>query len=106
MPRKLLPLAWPCLSLLSLLSLVQCTRLGSHLNMLLRQYQQFQSSADSLQTWMQACEANVEKLLSDTVASDPGVLQQQLATTKVSQDTGHCIALLRVPQSKANTGIG
>ncbi|KAK1340171.1 hypothetical protein QTO34_018736 [Cnephaeus nilssonii] len=50
--------------------------------MLLGHYQQFQSSADSLQAWMQACEVKVEKLLSDTVASDPGVLQQQLATTK------------------------
>nr|XP_023488814.1 microtubule-actin cross-linking factor 1 isoform X28 [Equus caballus] len=64
----------------------KCTRLGSHLNMLLGQYQQFQSGANSLQTWMQACEANVEKLLSDTVASDPGVLQQQLATTKQLQE--------------------
>lgn len=62
--------------------------------MLLGQYQQFQSSANSLQAWMQACEANVEKLLSDTIASDPMVLQQQLATTKVSQDTGCWIALL------------
>ncbi|KAB0404951.1 hypothetical protein E2I00_002352, partial [Balaenoptera physalus] len=45
-------------------------------------YQQFQSSAESLQAWMKACEANVAKLLSETVASDPGVLQQQLVTTK------------------------
>lgn len=60
--------------------------------MLLGQYQQFQSSADSLKAWMQAHEANVQKLLSDTVASDPGVLQQQLATTKVSQDTDCFIA--------------
>ncbi|XP_023618542.1 microtubule-actin cross-linking factor 1 isoform X6 [Myotis lucifugus] len=64
----------------------KCTRLGSHLNMLLGHYQQFQSSADSLQAWMQACEVKVEKLLSDTVASDPGVLQQQLATTKQLQE--------------------
>ncbi|OWK04762.1 MACF1, partial [Cervus elaphus hippelaphus] len=60
----------------------KCTHLGTHLNMLLGQYQQFQSSADSLQAWMKACEASVKKLLSDTVASDPGVLQQQFATTK------------------------
>ncbi|KAJ1063908.1 hypothetical protein K5549_009220 [Capra hircus] len=60
----------------------ECTRLGTHLNTLLGQYQQFQSSADSLQAWMKACEASVKKLLSDTVASDPGVLQQQFATTK------------------------
>uniref|UniRef100_A0A2I3MQE6 Microtubule actin crosslinking factor 1 n=1 Tax=Papio anubis TaxID=9555 RepID=A0A2I3MQE6_PAPAN len=64
----------------------ECTRLGSHLNMLLGQYHQFQNSADSLQAWMQTCEANVGKLLSDTVASDPGVLQQQLATTKQLQE--------------------
>ncbi|XP_042805008.1 microtubule-actin cross-linking factor 1 [Panthera leo] len=64
----------------------KCTRLGSHLNMLLGRYQQFQSTADSLQAWMQACEANVEKLLSDTVASDPGILQQQLATAKQLQE--------------------
>ncbi|KAL4667192.1 hypothetical protein H8959_005881 [Pygathrix nigripes] len=64
----------------------ECTRLGSHLNMLLGQYHQFQNSADSLQAWMQTCEANVGKLLSDTVAYDPGVLQQQLATTKQLQE--------------------
>uniref|UniRef100_A0A667G971 Spectrin repeat containing nuclear envelope protein 1 n=2 Tax=Lynx canadensis TaxID=61383 RepID=A0A667G971_LYNCA len=64
----------------------ECTRLGSHLNMLLGRYQQFQSTADSLQAWMQACEANLEKLLSDTVASDPGILQQQLATAKQLQE--------------------
>ncbi|KAB1269108.1 Microtubule-actin cross-linking factor 1; isoforms 1/2/3/5 [Camelus dromedarius] len=64
----------------------KCTRLGSHLNMLLGRYQQFQSSADSLQAWMKACEADVEKLLSDTIASDPGVLQQQFATTKQLQE--------------------
>ncbi|XP_034505673.1 microtubule-actin cross-linking factor 1 isoform X15 [Ailuropoda melanoleuca] len=64
----------------------KCTRLGSHLNMILGQYQQFQSCTDCLQSWIQACEANVEKLLSDTIASDPGVLQQQLATTKQLQE--------------------
>ncbi|XP_075410315.1 microtubule-actin cross-linking factor 1 isoform X1 [Tenrec ecaudatus] len=64
----------------------KCARLGSHLNMLLGQYQQFQSSVDSLQAWMRTCEASVEKLLSDTVASDPGILQQQLATTKQLQE--------------------
>lgn len=73
--------------------------------MLLGHYQQFQSSADSLQAWMQACEVKVEKLLSDTVASDPGVLQEQLATTKVSQDTGCCTAWFIVPKSKANIGL-
>ncbi|XP_049734789.1 microtubule-actin cross-linking factor 1 isoform X2 [Elephas maximus indicus] len=64
----------------------KCTQLGSHLNTLLGQYQQFQSSVDSLQAWVRTCEAHVEKLLSDTVASDPGILQQQLATTKQLQE--------------------
>ncbi|XP_026964809.1 microtubule-actin cross-linking factor 1 isoform X4 [Sagmatias obliquidens] len=64
----------------------KCARLGAHLNLLLGQYQKFQSSAESLQAWMKACEANVEKLLSETVASDPGVLQQQLVTTKQLQE--------------------
>uniref|UniRef100_A0A8C0XN68 Microtubule-actin cross-linking factor 1 n=1 Tax=Castor canadensis TaxID=51338 RepID=A0A8C0XN68_CASCN len=64
----------------------KCTQLGSHLNMLLGQYQQFQSSADTLQAWIQTCGTNVEKLLSDTIASDPGVLQQQLVTTKKLQE--------------------
>lgn len=90
-----------CFGLLSLLSLAQCTRLGAHLNTLLGQYQQFQSSADSLQAWMKACEASVKKLLSDTVASDPGVLQQQFATTKVSQGMGSCYTQLRVPSKQS-----
>lgn len=81
--------------------MAQCTRLGAHLNLLLGQYQQFQSSAESLQAWMKACEANVEKLLSETVASDPGVLQQQLVTTKVSQYTSCCAAWLRVASKRS-----
>lgn len=90
-----------CFGLLSLLSLAQCTHLGAHLNTLLGQYQQFQSSADSLQAWMKACEASVKKLLSDTVASDPGVLQQQFATTKVSRGTGSCSTQLRAPPKQS-----
>lgn len=74
--------------------------------MLLGQYQQFQSCTDSLKAWMQACEASVEKLLSDTVASDPGVLQQQLATTKVGRDVGCSTRWVEYPQNKANTHKG
>lgn len=55
---------------------------------------------------MKACEASVEKLLSDTIASDPGVLQQQLATTKVSQGTAVGLHGLEYPQSKPNACIG
>ncbi|XP_038613930.1 microtubule-actin cross-linking factor 1 isoform X2 [Tachyglossus aculeatus] len=63
----------------------KCSKLGSHLNTLLDRYQQFQSSTDGLQTWMQQCEVEVERLLADTVASDPKLLQQQLTSTKQLQ---------------------
>uniref|UniRef100_F6YYH0 Microtubule actin crosslinking factor 1 n=1 Tax=Ornithorhynchus anatinus TaxID=9258 RepID=F6YYH0_ORNAN len=63
----------------------KCSKLGSHLNTLLDRYQQFQGSTDGLQAWMQQCEAEVERLLADTVASDPKILQQQLASTKVNR---------------------
>uniref|UniRef100_A0A8B9PQ30 Microtubule actin crosslinking factor 1 n=1 Tax=Apteryx owenii TaxID=8824 RepID=A0A8B9PQ30_APTOW len=62
----------------------KCTKLGSHLNTLLDHYQQFQEVAESLRTWLQESEAAVGKLLSETVSSDPAVLQKQLASAKVS----------------------
>ncbi|XP_052666671.1 microtubule-actin cross-linking factor 1 isoform X23 [Harpia harpyja] len=60
----------------------KCTKLGSHLNTLLDHYQQFQEVAESLRTWLQESETAVGKLLSETVSSDPAVLQKQLASTK------------------------
>ncbi|XP_075029410.1 microtubule-actin cross-linking factor 1 isoform X7 [Calonectris borealis] len=60
----------------------KCTKLGSHLNTLLDHYQQFQEVAESLRTWLQESEAAVGKLLSETVSSDPAVLQKQLASAK------------------------
>ncbi|NXK06197.1 MACF1 factor, partial [Herpetotheres cachinnans] len=63
----------------------KCTKLGSHLNTLLDHYQQFQGVAESLRTWLQESEAAVGKLLSETVSSDPAVLQKQLASTKQLQ---------------------
>ncbi|XP_074073694.1 microtubule-actin cross-linking factor 1 isoform X3 [Macrotis lagotis] len=63
----------------------KCNKLGSHLNMLLDHSQQFQNSVDSLQAWIQECESKVKHLLLDPVASDPTVLQQQLANTKQLQ---------------------
>ncbi|NXN97313.1 MACF1 factor, partial [Rhinopomastus cyanomelas] len=59
----------------------QCTKLGSHLGTLLDHYQHFQEVTESLRTWLQESEAAVGKLLSETVSSDPAVLQQQLAST-------------------------
>lgn len=72
-----------CILPLCLAASLQCTKLGSHLNTLLDHYQQFQEVAESLRTWLQESEAAVGKLLSETVSSDPAVLQKQLASTKV-----------------------
>ncbi|NXP20400.1 MACF1 factor, partial [Scytalopus superciliaris] len=63
----------------------KCSKLGSHLNTLLDHYQQFQEVAESLRKWLQESEAAVGKLLSETVSSDPAVLQKQLASTKQLQ---------------------
>ncbi|NXT43937.1 MACF1 factor, partial [Pelecanoides urinatrix] len=63
----------------------KCTKLGSHLTTLLDHYQQFQGVAESLRTWLQESEAAVGKLLSETVSSDPAVLQKQLASAKQLQ---------------------
>ncbi|XP_064381197.1 microtubule-actin cross-linking factor 1 isoform X7 [Dromaius novaehollandiae] len=63
----------------------KCTKLGSHLNTLLDHYQQFQEVAESLRTWLQESEAAVGKLLSETVSSDPAVLQKQLTSAKQLQ---------------------
>ncbi|XP_050182375.1 LOW QUALITY PROTEIN: microtubule-actin cross-linking factor 1-like [Myiozetetes cayanensis] len=63
----------------------KCSKLGSHLNTLLDHYQQFQEVAESLRTWLQESETAIGKLLSETVSSDPAVLQKQLASTKQLQ---------------------
>ncbi|XP_010014318.1 PREDICTED: microtubule-actin cross-linking factor 1-like, partial [Nestor notabilis] len=63
----------------------KCTKLGSHLSTLLDHYQQFQEVAESLRTWLQESEAAVGKLLSETVSSDPAILQKQLASAKQLQ---------------------
>ncbi|NWV09767.1 MACF1 factor, partial [Ptilonorhynchus violaceus] len=63
----------------------KCSKLGSHLNTLLDHYQQFQEVAESLRTWLQESEAAIGKLLSETVSSDPAVLQEQLTSTKQLQ---------------------
>jgi len=68
---------------LRLVASLQCTKLGSHLNTLLDHYQQFQEVAEALRTWLRESEAAVGKLLSETVSSDPAVLQKQLASAKV-----------------------
>nr|XP_048681722.1 microtubule-actin cross-linking factor 1 isoform X18 [Caretta caretta] len=63
----------------------KCAKLGSHLNTLLDRYQQFQEVAETLRTWLQESEAAVAKVLSETVSSDPAVLQKQLTNAKQLQ---------------------
>ncbi|KFZ51181.1 Microtubule-actin cross-linking factor 1, isoforms 1/2/3/5, partial [Antrostomus carolinensis] len=75
----------------------KCTKLGSHLNTLLDHYQQFQEVAESLRTWLQESEAAIGKLLSETVSSDPAVLQKQLASAKQLQGD---LAAHQVPVEK------
>ncbi|XP_030395112.1 microtubule-actin cross-linking factor 1 isoform X17 [Gopherus evgoodei] len=60
----------------------KCATLGSHLNALLDCYQQFQVVAETLRLWLQESEAAVAKVLSETVSSDPAVLQRQLTNAK------------------------
>uniref|UniRef100_A0A674JMT6 Microtubule actin crosslinking factor 1 n=1 Tax=Terrapene triunguis TaxID=2587831 RepID=A0A674JMT6_9SAUR len=60
----------------------KCAKLGSHLNALLDRYQQFQEVAETLRSWLQESEAAVAKVLSETVSSDPAVLQKQLTNAK------------------------
>ncbi|XP_067390080.1 microtubule-actin cross-linking factor 1 isoform X14 [Emydura macquarii macquarii] len=75
----------------------QCTKLGSHLNTLLDRYQQFQEVAETLRTWLQESEARVAKVLSETVSSDPAVLQKQLTNAKDLQGD---LAEHQVPMEK------
>uniref|UniRef100_A0A8C8SYV6 Microtubule actin crosslinking factor 1 n=1 Tax=Pelusios castaneus TaxID=367368 RepID=A0A8C8SYV6_9SAUR len=75
----------------------KCTKLGSHLNTLLDRYQQFQEVAETLRTWLQETEAIVAKLLSETVSSDPAVLQEQLTNAKQLQGD---LAEHQVPMEK------
>ncbi|XP_039367202.1 microtubule-actin cross-linking factor 1 isoform X13 [Mauremys reevesii] len=64
----------------------KCATLGSHLNALLDRYQQFQEVAETLRSWLQESEAAVAKVLSETVSSDPAVLQKQLTNAKHLQE--------------------
>ncbi|KAM9116259.1 microtubule-actin cross-linking factor 1 isoform 9-T9 [Pangshura tecta] len=64
----------------------ECAMLGSHLNALLDRYQQFQEAAETLRSWLQESEEAVAKVLSETVSSDPAVLQKQLTNAKHLQE--------------------
>ncbi|KAM9320102.1 microtubule-actin cross-linking factor 1 [Gastrophryne carolinensis] len=60
----------------------KCSRLGTHLNSLLSQYQHFQEGSDAALAWLQKTELAVEKMISEPVASDPAALQAQLQKAK------------------------
>ncbi|XP_054854823.1 microtubule-actin cross-linking factor 1 isoform X6 [Eublepharis macularius] len=64
----------------------KCTALGSHLNRLLDRSKQFQDVSESLRTWLRESEEAVSSLLSESISSDPAVLQKQLASAKCLQE--------------------
>eukprot|EP00079_Xenopus_tropicalis_P021539 XP_012812886.1 PREDICTED: microtubule-actin cross-linking factor 1 isoform X17 [Xenopus tropicalis] len=63
----------------------KCSKLGCHLNVVLDRYQQFQEGSDTAVAWLQVTELEVDCILSEPVASDPEVLQNQLAKAKGMQ---------------------
>ncbi|XP_078093974.1 microtubule-actin cross-linking factor 1 isoform X16 [Mustelus asterias] len=63
----------------------KCNKLGSHLSSMLEKYQHFQEIANGLDLWLENSEATGDKLLSETISSDPQSLQTQLESIKVLQ---------------------
>ncbi|KAG8451599.1 hypothetical protein GDO86_003700 [Hymenochirus boettgeri] len=63
----------------------KCSRLGSHLNVVLDRYHQFQERSDAAVAWLHDAEEEVETILSEQVASHPEVLQSQLEKAKTMQ---------------------
>ncbi|OCT57052.1 hypothetical protein XELAEV_18004054mg [Xenopus laevis] len=63
----------------------KCSKLGSHLNNVLDRYQQLQEGSDTAVAWLQVTELEVGRILSEPVASDSEVLQNQLAKAKSMQ---------------------
>ncbi|XP_078423163.1 microtubule-actin cross-linking factor 1-like isoform X1 [Cetorhinus maximus] len=63
----------------------KCNKLGSHLTNMLEKYQHFQEIANGLDLWLENLETTGEKLLSETISSDPQSLQMQLENIKVLQ---------------------
>uniref|UniRef100_A0A8C5PE50 Microtubule actin crosslinking factor 1 n=1 Tax=Leptobrachium leishanense TaxID=445787 RepID=A0A8C5PE50_9ANUR len=60
----------------------KCSKLGSHLNSMLHQFQQFQEGSDATLAWLKDTESVVQKILSEAVASEPEALQAQLDKAK------------------------
>ncbi|XP_041069007.1 microtubule-actin cross-linking factor 1 isoform X4 [Carcharodon carcharias] len=63
----------------------KCNKLGSHLTNMLEKYQHFQEIASGLDLWLENLETTGDKLLSETISSDPQSLQMQLENIKVLQ---------------------
>ncbi|XP_062889796.1 microtubule-actin cross-linking factor 1 isoform X22 [Mobula hypostoma] len=63
----------------------KCGKLGTHLANMLEKSEHFHEVADELNMWLNNSEATAERLLLETISSDPENLQKQLEDVKVLQ---------------------
>ncbi|XP_067862613.1 microtubule-actin cross-linking factor 1 isoform X16 [Heptranchias perlo] len=63
----------------------KCNKLGAHLSNMLEKYQHFREIANGLDSWLKSSETTGDKLLSETISSDPQSLQEQLESIQVLQ---------------------
>ncbi|XP_072890567.1 microtubule-actin cross-linking factor 1 isoform X4 [Hemitrygon akajei] len=63
----------------------KCGKLGTHLANMLEKSEHFHEVADELNVWLNNSEATAERLLLETISSDPENLQKQLEDIKVLQ---------------------
>ncbi|XP_051892499.1 microtubule-actin cross-linking factor 1 isoform X16 [Pristis pectinata] len=63
----------------------KCTKLGTHLANMLEKYEHFHEIVDELNMWLKSSEATGDRLLLETISSDPENLQKQLEDIKVLQ---------------------
>ncbi|XP_043573701.1 microtubule-actin cross-linking factor 1 isoform X6 [Chiloscyllium plagiosum] len=64
----------------------KCNKLSCHLTSMLEKYQHFQEVSNGLDVWLENSETTGDKLLSETISSDPQSLQMQLESIKVLQE--------------------
>ncbi|XP_032901182.1 microtubule-actin cross-linking factor 1 isoform X21 [Amblyraja radiata] len=63
----------------------KCNKLGTHLANMLEKYQHFHDIASELNSWLENSEVTGDRLLLETISSDPESLQKHLAEIKVLQ---------------------
>ncbi|XP_078279424.1 microtubule-actin cross-linking factor 1 isoform X11 [Rhinoraja longicauda] len=63
----------------------KCNKLGTHLANMSEKYQHFHDIASELNSWLENSEATEDRLLLETISSDPESLQKHLAEIKVLQ---------------------